>query len=116
MIQAMETLVPTLGIVTACESVGLPRGSYYRAQASVAAILPLPVRERLASVRALTPTEKMTVRDMLNSERFQDQAPREIYATLLDEERYLCSWRTMYRVLAENQPVLERRNQLRHPA
>jgi putative transposase len=116
MIQAVETLVPTLGIVTACESVGLPRGSYYRAQVPIGPILPRPVGERLPSVRALTPTEKMTVRDMLNSERFQDQAPREIYATLLDEERYLCSWRTMYRVLAENQPVRERRNQLRHPA
>src|SRR5574340_527255 len=39
-----------------------------------------------------------------------------MYATLLDEERYLCSWRTMYRVLAENQPVRERRNQLQHPS
>ena len=115
MIQAVETLAPTLGIVTACESVGLPRGSYYRAQAPLTPILPRPVRERLPSQRALTLTEKMTVRDVLNSERFQDQAPREVYATLLDEERYLCSWRTMYRVLAENQPVLERRNQLRHP-
>jgi len=116
MIQAVETLAPTLGIVTACESVGLARGSYYRARAPLTPILPRPVSERLPSQRALTLMEKMTVRDVLNSERFQDQAPREVYATLLDEERYLCSWRTMYRVLAENQPALERRNQLRHPA
>ena len=47
---------------------------------------------------------------------FEDQAPREVYATLLDEEQYLCHWRTMYRVLAENDEVRERRNQLRHPA
>jgi putative transposase len=52
---------------------------------------------------------------LLNGERFQDQAPREVYATLLDEEQYLCHWRTMYRVLAENDEVRERRNQLRHP-
>ena len=38
-----------------------------------------------------------------------------MYATLLDEGQYLCSERTMYRVLAENQAVRERRNQLRHP-
>jgi putative transposase len=42
-------------------------------------------------------------------------APREVYASLLDEEMYLCSWRTMYRILAEHDEVRERRNQLRHP-
>ena len=52
---------------------------------------------------------------MLNSERFQDCAPREVYATLLDEEQYLCSWRTMYRILKERNQVRERRNQLCHP-
>jgi putative transposase len=52
---------------------------------------------------------------MLNMPRFQDQAPREVYAALLDEGQYLCHWRTMYRILAENQEVRERRNQLRHP-
>ena len=52
---------------------------------------------------------------MLNSDRFADQPPREVYAMLLDEGTYLCSWRTMYRILDENQEVRERRNQLRHP-
>jgi hypothetical protein len=52
----------------------------------------------------------------LNSERFQDSAPREVYATLLDEGRYLCSWRSMYRILDEHQEVREHRNQLRHPS
>src|SRR5512141_3455201 len=52
----------------------------------------------------------------LNSARFEDQAPREVYATLLDEGTYLCSPSTMYRVLAEHGEVRERRDQLRHPA
>ena len=52
---------------------------------------------------------------VLNSERFCDQAPGEVYATLLDEGRYLCSERTMYRILAAHQQVRERRDQLRHP-
>jgi len=52
----------------------------------------------------------------LNSPRFVDQTPYEVYPQLLDEGRYLCSLRSMYRVLAENQAVQERRNQLRHPA
>jgi putative transposase len=56
------------------------------------------------------------VRQELNSERFQDCAPREVYATLLDEGRYLCSWRSMYRILDEHQEVRERRNQLPHPS
>ena len=55
------------------------------------------------------------MRQTLNSERFSDQAPREVFATLMDEGTYLCSWRTMYRILDENKEVRERRNQLRHP-
>ena len=55
------------------------------------------------------------MRDVLNSERFQDWAPREVYATWLDEATYLCSWRTMYRILAASDEVQERRDQLRHP-
>ena len=53
--------------------------------------------------------------DLLHSERFVDKAPAEVYATSLDEGKYLCSERTMYRILAEHGEVGERRNQLRHP-
>jgi putative transposase len=66
--------------------------------------------------RALKPEEREQVLDLMHSERFMDQAPREIYATLLDEGRYLCSVRTMYRILEQESEVRERRNQLRHPA
>jgi putative transposase len=55
------------------------------------------------------------VLDTLHSERFVDKAPQEIYATLLDEKKYLCSTSSMYRILRENEEVRERRNQLRHP-
>jgi len=55
------------------------------------------------------------VRDVLHEPRFVDLSPAEIYATLLDENRYLCSERTLYRVLDESQEVRERRDQLRHP-
>jgi putative transposase len=115
-IQAVKTLVPMAGVTTACQALDLPRSSFYRAQQPVAAVAPSSAPERPPSPRGLTSTEKETVRAVLYSERFQDQAPREVYATLLDEDRYLCSWRTMYRVLAENQPVRERRNQLQHPS
>jgi putative transposase len=111
-IQTAQILAPPLGIVAACEAVGLPRGSYYRAQAPV---VPSPIRARAPSPRALTTDERTRVREVLDSERFQDQAPREVYATLLDEEQYLCSWRTMYRIMAENHEIRERRDQLQHP-
>ena len=52
---------------------------------------------------------------MLASPRFVDRSPAEVVATLLDEGRYLCAERTMYRILAANQPVRERRNQRSHP-
>ncbi len=116
MIQAVKDLVPTAGITTACQALNLPRSSFYRAQRPIAPTVMAPDLARRPSPRALTAPEKERACAVLNSERFQDQAPREVYATLLDEERYLCSWRTMYRILAENQPVRERRNQLQHPA
>jgi putative transposase len=56
------------------------------------------------------------VLDVLHSDRFVDTAPREVVATLLDEDQYVCSERTMYRILEQEHEVLERRNQLRHPA
>jgi putative transposase len=64
-------------------------------------------------LRALSMDERAAVLAVLNSERFVDCAPRTVYATLLDEEQYLCSWRTMYRILAEADQVRERRNQVR---
>jgi putative transposase len=55
------------------------------------------------------------VRALLNSERFMDKAPRQVYAALLDEGNYLCHWRTMYRILSEHGEVHERRVLRRHP-
>jgi putative transposase len=66
--------------------------------------------------RALSAAERQAVLDVLHQPRFVDLAPAEVYATLLDEGRYLCSIRTMYRLLAANAQVRERRNQARHPA
>jgi putative transposase len=63
----------------------------------------------------LSGEERNNVLEVLHSERFVDRSPAEAWATLLDEETYLCSVRTMYRILEEHQEVRERRNQLRHP-
>jgi putative transposase len=70
---------------------------------------------RRPSPRALTADEQHTVLARLHEPRFVDLAPAEVYATLLDEGAYLCSERTMYRLLARRAEVRERRDQLRHP-
>jgi putative transposase len=129
---AVSELTSQLGVAAACQSLAVPRSSFYRSRQSsspkadssltidsspkvtpsLTVVLPsLPPR----SPRSLSEEEKSVVRETLNSPRFRDQAPREVYATLLDEGRYLCSWRTMYRILEQNQEVRERRDQLRHP-
>jgi putative transposase len=108
------TLAPSVTRREACAAVGVPRSTYYRLQHPVVAA-PTP-KPKPPSPRALTAPEQATVLALLNSERFQDQAPREVYATLLDDGIYVCHWRSMYRYLSANQQVSERRNQLVHPA
>lgn len=114
---AAQTLASGLGVAPACRALGVPRSQWYRARARASAE---PARSRAlpsnAAARALSAEERATVLAVLNSPRFVDQAPREVYARLLDEGRYLCSWRQMYRVLAAHAQVRERRDQLRHPA
>ena len=110
MIQAAEQLAESVSVSAACQALGVPRSSLYRARQPKKARQPRPTPER-----ALSQEEKVQVRRVLNSERFQDSAPRQVYATLLDEGEYLCHWRTMYRILDEHGEVRERRNQLQHP-
>lgn len=114
MIAAVGTLASDVGTKAACEALGVSRASVYRRR--VAADVTETVKQRKASPRALSEPERQEVLDTLHSERFQDKAPQEVYATLLDDGRYLCSTRTMYRILDGNAEVKERRDQLRHPA
>jgi putative transposase len=100
------------GVAATCAAVGLPRATYYRRrQPKPAAKTPRP-----APPRALTPEERDKVLAVLRSAEHVDQAPASVYAKLLDEDKqYLCSVRTMYRLLAAAGEVRERRDQLVHP-
>jgi putative transposase len=110
---AVDRLAPTIGIESACEALGVARASFYR-QPVFGPAWPAPARPTPA--RALSAEERETVREVLNSVRFQDCAPAAIQATLLEEGQYLCSTRTMYRVLNKDGATRERRDQLTHPA
>ncbi len=109
---AAATLATNVGVKPACEALGVSRATFYRRQAPT----PVPQQPRPTPIRALGDDERDAVLEVLDSERFVDRAPAEVVATLLEEGRYLCSERTMYRILTERAPVRERRDQLRHPA
>lgn len=102
-------LAPMVGVVVACTMLAVARASYYRALTPRMTPPPRP-----SPRRALTGEQRGEVLKTLHEPRFVDLAPAEVYATLLDEGRYLCSERTMYRILAANGEVRERRDQLRH--
>ena len=103
-------LIPLVGIVAACAALAVSRASYYR---SLAPTKPRAPRPR--PPRALGDDERTELLELLDSDEFADKAPAQVYADLLDHDRYLCSVRTMYRVLDAAGQVQERRDQRRHP-
>ena len=108
---AVQPLAAQVGVAPACQALGVSRASFYRRQRST----PGHRQPRPTPARALCEAEREQILDVLAGPRFVDRAPAEVVATLLDEGHYLCSERTMYRILAADQPVRERRNQREHP-
>jgi putative transposase len=102
-----------VGVRAACEAFDFPRASFYRNGSGVLSPAVAAVRH---VPRALVSAERNAVLACLHEERFQNSAPAAIYATLLDEGRYHCSIRTMYRILGSQGEIRERRDQLVHPA
>jgi hypothetical protein len=113
---AVTHLAPTVGVLTACDVLGVARASFYRQRpllgppASPAPELAVPA-ERTAPSRSLSAVERASVLAVLHEERFQDRSPAAVQATLLDEGQYLCSSRTMYRILQQEGESRERRDQ-----
>ena len=83
--QTIAELAPTLGIAPTCAALEMPRSSYYRDRQPRPALKPRP-----APPRALTEGDRQVVLAVLHEPRFVDLAPAQVYATLLDEDRYLC--------------------------
>ena len=109
---AAKSLASQVGVAPACRGLGVPRATFYRRHRSS----PGRQQPRSTPARALCEGERERVLETLCSPRFVDRSPAEVVATLLDEGQYLCSERTMYRILAASEPVRERRNQLTHPS
>jgi len=110
--ESVTEIEPLVGTAGACRALGASRASVYRRRQPPRVREPRP---RPTPARALTQPERAAVSEHLNSERFMDCSPAEVWATLLDEGTYLCSERTMYRILAGDGQVRERRDQRTHP-
>ena len=106
-------LAVNVGTHAACQALQVPRASYYRDRRKASA--PAVAASRPAPARALCVKEREQVLARLHEERFQDRSPAAVYATLLDEGEYLCSIRSMYRLLEQHGESRERRDQLTHP-
>src|SRR5664280_609349 len=118
---AVTHLAPTVGIVAACDALAVSRASFYRQRPVLgppASPAPEPAMpsERPAPARSLSDAERAGVLAVLHEERFQDRSPAAVQATLLDQGQYLCSTRTMYRILQREGESVERRDQLVHPS
>jgi len=110
---AVTELASEVGTSAACQALCMPRPSYYRDRGKIS--FPAETASRPTPPRALRPVERETVLTRLHEERFQDRSPAAVYATLLDEGEYLCSIRSMYRLLEKRGESRERRDQLTHP-
>ena len=106
---AVNDATAAMGTDPACRALGLSRATLYRGRRPA-----VVARPRSAPPRALALVERQGVLDLLHT-RFVDQAPAQVHATLLDEGTYLCSPRTMYRLLDGAREIKERRNQVRRP-
>jgi putative transposase len=112
MIDAVEELTPVVGTRRACKAMGAASATVYRRRTPPP---PKPPRPRTPPARSLSDDERAAVLAELHSDRFVDSSPAQVWATLLDEGRYIASERTMYRLLADNGEVRERRDQRQHP-
>ena len=112
MMEAVDGHAVELGVAPACEALGVVRATFYR---HMRPGVSRAVVGRKKPACALSPVERGQVLAVLHEEKYVDMAPAQVFATLLDEGIYLCSTRTMYRVLKEAREVRERRNQLVHP-
>jgi putative transposase len=114
LMNSAEAAKSNVGISAACQSLALPRATFYRWRKPRVAAATIHGRTCRVPGRALSAEEQQRAITELDSERFMDKAPPQVYATLLDEDTYLCSISTMYRLLRKRGEVKDRRRQRSH--
>jgi len=112
MLDGIEALQPLVGLRGACRAFGFSRATWQRRKNPA---VPQPKRPRPPSELRIEPAARALFLELAHSPDFVDKAPPQIFFSLLDEGAYICSVRTMYRILAAEQEVRERRDLLRHP-
>jgi len=109
---ATQELAAVTNVKTACAALAVPRATYYRHQRPASNP---PARQRPRNSRRYSDGEREEMLTLLNSERFVDKSPEQVFAILAEDDKYVASARTMYRVLSEAKQVRERRNRRIHP-
>ena len=108
---AAVEIIADVGVQPVVDALGLCRATFYRRRLG-----PAPTREPSPPpARALAAGERAEVLDALHSDEYLDASPAEVYSDLLSRGKYICSIRTMYRVLESANEVRERRNRAKHP-
>jgi putative transposase len=109
---AVSSLSACVGKKAACNALTVPRATFYRQHARNGIV---KNSRNFIPPLALHEEESQALLDVVHQERFWDASPYQIYATLLDEGRYICSVRTVYRILGQQNEVKERRKQVVRP-
>ena len=110
------SLSHNVGKKPACEALLVPRATFYRHHNANSKLSQQSFAVRPQPPQTLDADERQAVIEILHSQRFTDDTPYQIYATLLDEGQYYCSIRTMYRILIEQHGnVKERRKHVQRP-
>ncbi len=110
-LMAAKQLAKVTGVTKACANMQVSRSTLHRREQPK----PDVAKPRSKPPRSLSDAQRQHIYETLCSERFMNQSPPQVYATLLSEGTYLCSTRTMYRILREKNAVRERRPQRSHP-
>lgn len=106
------SLGKSVGKKPACNALNVSRATFYRQHTKKEIVIN---SQRPVPPLALSIEERQAILDVAHEKRFWDSSPYQIYATLLDEGRYLGSIRTIYRTLARNNEINERRKQVLRP-
>lgn len=102
--ELVDGALPMCPVSKVCDAISLSRRTYHAwkkpSTANINSITNVTIKEAKPHPRSLSNEQKEYALSILNSPRFVDLSASEAYATLLDEDVYLCSERSLYRLLA----------------